>query len=89
MISMFPLLYFIVPWESLVTRSRVVPSDVTTSMASTFSEKRKYNVIPIPTIDLREERKEHDSPKICQMLKPEVSYFLADTAVFQDWKSGA
>lgn len=53
------------------------------SMTPSFHEI-KYNAIPIPTMDLGEKRKEHDSPRFCQMQKPEVNYFLPDTAVFQD-----
>ena len=51
---------------------------------SFYAEKKPCNVIPIFTMESREKRRGHDSPRICQMLKLEVNCFFEDTAVFQD-----
>lgn len=53
------------------------------SMSLSFHENETYNVISIPSEDLRQKSKDHESPLLCKMLKPEVNYFRADFAVFQ------
>ena len=61
---------------------------ITFSMSLSFDIKKNCNVIPIFTMKLHESSKGQDSPWRCQVLKPELIYFLADTAVFQNRESG-
>ena len=61
---------------------------ITFSMSLFLYKKKPCNAIPVITMNLHEQSKGHDSPWHCQVLKPELIYFLADTAVFQNRESG-